>query len=169
MESENELVLDCYIGTKIIHATKMSEFDFNTLKNRSLPENQKDRPGYFVRYPDGYESWSPKGVFESAYMRTDDCNMNCGLAIEALRKGLAVRRKAWPEKMYFIFLLEAGMVPLSIVHDEALANVMSNHELTEIHAEPSLRLVTNEDGMMSLRTGYTMTTQDLLATDWYLV
>ena len=25
-------------------------------------------PGYAVRYPDGYESWSPKAVFEAAYL-----------------------------------------------------------------------------------------------------
>jgi hypothetical protein len=28
--------------------------------------------GYKVVYPDGYESWSPKDVFESAYMQVGD-------------------------------------------------------------------------------------------------
>jgi hypothetical protein len=41
-----------YIGTKIIQAEPMS---------------QNDRDGYRVIYPDGYESWSPKNVFEEAY------------------------------------------------------------------------------------------------------
>lgn len=32
-------------------------------------EQDKDgQPGYSVKYPDGYTSWSPKGVFESAYL-----------------------------------------------------------------------------------------------------
>lgn len=32
-------------------------------------EQEKDgKPGYGVRYPDGYTSWSPKDVFESAYL-----------------------------------------------------------------------------------------------------
>lgn len=26
-----------------------------------------DDPGYFVRYPDGYESWSPTKAFEEGY------------------------------------------------------------------------------------------------------
>ena len=32
-------------------------------------EQDKDgQPGYAVKYPDGYISWSPKDVFESAYL-----------------------------------------------------------------------------------------------------
>lgn len=32
-------------------------------------EEQKDgKDGYAVKYPDGYQSWSPKEVFESAYL-----------------------------------------------------------------------------------------------------
>lgn len=32
-------------------------------------EQEKDgQPGYAVKYPDGYTSWSPKDVFESAYL-----------------------------------------------------------------------------------------------------
>lgn len=32
-------------------------------------EQEKDgQPGYAVKYPDGYVSWSPKEVFEQAYL-----------------------------------------------------------------------------------------------------
>lgn len=42
-----------YVGVKIVFAYEL----------------EKDgKPGYAVRYPDGYESWSPKDVFESAYL-----------------------------------------------------------------------------------------------------
>jgi len=42
-----------YIGTKQIVAW----------------EQEKDgKPGYAVKYPDGYISWSPKDVFEAAYL-----------------------------------------------------------------------------------------------------
>lgn len=42
-----------YIGTKIITAW----------------ESEKDGvDGYAVKYSDGYTSWSPKGVFEAAYV-----------------------------------------------------------------------------------------------------
>ncbi|WP_373078697.1 Gp49 family protein [Zhongshania sp.] len=32
------------------------------------PEDKDGKPGYAVRYPDGYESWSPKATFEAAYL-----------------------------------------------------------------------------------------------------
>jgi hypothetical protein len=32
-------------------------------------DNRETRPGYLVVYPDGYRSWSPKEVFETAYRK----------------------------------------------------------------------------------------------------
>jgi hypothetical protein len=32
------------------------------------PSERDGKPGYTVKYGDGYESWSPKHVFESAYL-----------------------------------------------------------------------------------------------------
>ena len=42
-----------YIGTKIIQAE---------------PATKDGKDGYKVVYPGGYESWSPKDVFEAAYL-----------------------------------------------------------------------------------------------------
>jgi len=42
-----------YIGTKVIEA---------------WPESQDGREGYAVKHTDGYVSWSPKEVFEKAYL-----------------------------------------------------------------------------------------------------
>lgn len=42
-----------YIGTKQILAWEA---------------DRDGQPGYSVKYPDGYVSWSPKDVFESAYL-----------------------------------------------------------------------------------------------------
>jgi hypothetical protein len=71
-----------YIGTKIISAE---------------PANVEGKgQGYFVRYEDGYASWSPKKAFEAAYR---PCNgMTFGLAIDALKKGLKVQRVGWNGK-----------------------------------------------------------------------
>ena len=54
-----------YIGTKIIDAEPMTEQEF--LASQGAGNNQENRPGYKVIYPDGYVSWSPKDVFEKAY------------------------------------------------------------------------------------------------------
>jgi len=59
--------MDKYIGSKIIRAEIMSECTFlEKFKNEDV-SNRDDRNGYRVQYADGYDSWSPKEVFEEAY------------------------------------------------------------------------------------------------------
>jgi hypothetical protein len=70
-----------YIGTKIIHAQ---------------PEQRIGESGYLVHYADGYESWSPKDVFEEAYRECDA--LTFGLALECLKKGMHVCRAGWNGK-----------------------------------------------------------------------
>lgn len=59
-----------YIGTKIIEASPAIRkggkvYDANELIPRSMEPVEE---GYKVRYQDGYESFSPKDVFERAYL-----------------------------------------------------------------------------------------------------
>lgn len=62
MEQEN-----LYIGTKFITAIPMDECTFlSTIRGQDV-SNQETQEGYKVTYPDGYQSWSPKNVFEAAY------------------------------------------------------------------------------------------------------
>jgi hypothetical protein len=61
-----------YIGFKLIDATPMNLIDAEEKLQRKIkPGNE---PGYLVKYPEGYESWSPKDVFEKAYMQVGDNN-----------------------------------------------------------------------------------------------
>lgn len=79
--------MQTYIGTKIIKAKPSLFYD---------DANKPGRDGYHVVYPDGYESWSPKDVFEAAYR---PCNaMTFGLALDALKLGKKVRRAGWNGK-----------------------------------------------------------------------
>lgn len=55
-----------YIGCKIIKGESMTHNHF-LVKVKGKQEIDVDEPGYKVVYPDGYESWSPKEVFENAY------------------------------------------------------------------------------------------------------
>lgn len=41
----------------------------DALRRRVLPEGTDCSGGYYVRYEDGYESWSPAKAFEEGYMR----------------------------------------------------------------------------------------------------
>ena len=91
-----------YIGTKIIEAEPCKAW-----KDTKLHKAGED--GYKVRYPDGYESWSPKGVFEEAY-RPTDC-MSFGPAIEAMKKGKKVSRRGWNGKGMFLYYVPEGRYP----------------------------------------------------------
>jgi hypothetical protein len=56
-----------YIGCKAIQARPMDRKEFmGSFKGEEVADAD-DAPGYVVQYPDGYTSWSPKGVFEEAY------------------------------------------------------------------------------------------------------
>lgn len=62
-----------YIGCKLIEAEPMNRGDYNKYRGWTIPadENPADE-GYLIKYSDGYESWSPKYVFDSAYLAVDD-------------------------------------------------------------------------------------------------
>lgn len=59
-----------YIGTKLIEAEEAYRVDGKvvTLPENKVPCGYKVERGYKVRYADGYESFSPKEVFECAYL-----------------------------------------------------------------------------------------------------
>lgn len=59
-----------YIGTKLIEAEKAYRVDGKvvTLAENRVPCGNEVERGYKVRYADGYKSWSPQGVFESAHL-----------------------------------------------------------------------------------------------------
>lgn len=62
-----------YIGTKLIEAEQMTRGEYNEYRGWTIPadENPADE-GYLVRYSDSYVSWSPKEVFDKAYLVVDD-------------------------------------------------------------------------------------------------
>ena len=61
-----------FIGFKNLKAKKMDLKEYNELKGRVL--NVENKEGYLVKYSDDYESWSPAGVFEKAYMQVSEKN-----------------------------------------------------------------------------------------------
>ena len=72
-----------YIGTKLIKAEPMTRGAYNKYRGWTIPENENpEDEGYLVRYSDNYVSWSPKEVFESAYLVVEDNkNLPSGVSI----------------------------------------------------------------------------------------
>lgn len=64
-----------YIGTKQIEAEPMTmgeAYRRGLLHAGRVPsESEKSKAGYYVKYDNGYESWSPADVFEKAYRVAD--------------------------------------------------------------------------------------------------
>ena len=111
--------------------------------------------GYKVVYPDGYESWSPKEVFEAAYRPTS--GMNFGLAIEAAKHGKRIRRAGWNGKNQYIEL--------------ASAISYKNPDKEVINAEHDA--IGNKafafSGTSGVQMGWLASQADMLADDWEIV
>lgn len=130
-----------YIGTKIIHAE---------------PMEKNGREGYKVVYaPDGYESWSPKDVFEDAYRQTD--GMNFGLAIEAAKMGKKIARAGWNGKNQYAELA-------SCISYKNNADEIVNVEHCNI-GNKALAFV----GTSGVQMGWLASQADMLADDWRIV
>lgn len=178
-----------FIGVKIIHAVPMNRGEYNEYRNFQIPQDEDPSDeGYLVEYePDpenpsnhpgheGYISWSPKAAFEKAYRKAKGEGLQFGLAIEALKRGRRVARKGWNEKGMFLFLLPAGKVPVTAIHDPILKKVIieelsdnGNKMMPEnptFDALGSIRMWTADKKVL---TGWLASQTDMLAEDWEIL
>ena len=131
-----------YIGTKIIAAE---------------PQEKDGKEGYKVEYEDGYISWSPKDVFETAYTGLDDGGMSFGHAIKLLKMGFKVARKGWNGKNQYIELA----TNISYVNaDEEVVNC--EHDAI---GNKAIAFV----GTSGVQMGWLASQADMLAEDWMVV
>lgn len=138
-----------YYGTKRI--TAWEEYG-------PLAPGSEMKEGYAVRYPDGYTSWSPKGVFEAAYQLTTA--MSFGHAIVAMKDGHRVCRSGWNGKGMFLYLVQGSNFkvnrpPLLGIYEEG-------HEINYL---PHIDMKTADDKCVPWLASQT----DILADDWMIV
>ena len=142
-----------YIGTKIIKAEPAYRVDGKVfVKANIVPCGYKIEDGYKVVYPDGYESWSPKDVFEASYRETS--GMSFGLAIEAAKMGNKIARAGWNGKNQYVELAScisykngAGEI-VNVGHD-----AIGNKALAFV-------------GTSGVQMGWLASQADMLADDW---
>lgn len=92
---------------------------------------------------------------------------NFGDAIAALKKGKRVARQGWNGKGMFLFLLPAGKVPKSAIHDPALRKVMDEQvEGDTFEALGSIRMFTADKKVL---TGWLASQTDILSEDWIII
>lgn len=92
--------------------------------------------------------------------------MNFGQALEALKLGSKIARKGWNGKGMFLFLLPAGKIPKTAIHDPALKSVLENNGKDHFEALGSIRMKTADDKIL---TGWLASQTDLLSEDWQIV
>lgn len=148
-----------YIGTKIIEAEPMTRGEYAKLSGRNSILTEKgetaEDPGYHVRYPDGYESWSPAFAFEDAYETFE--KMSFGHAIELMKRGYAVARDGWNGKNQFIQLGSSisYVDPTGKIHN-ADHETMGNRAIVFV-------------GTSGVQVGWLASQADILSEDWHVV
>lgn len=155
-----------YIGTKQVSAEPAwrvttedgRAFILEKSSNEDFAGTIED--GYKVVYSDGYESWSPKEVFEQAYRPA--VGLNFGLALEAVKQGKRIARYGWNGKGMYVFI-----APGEDVHFRTPADV------SELAVQPQVPVVGD---MLVLRTaqgrlqpGWLASQADLLSDDWHIL
>ncbi|MDR3561249.1 MAG: DUF2829 domain-containing protein [Negativicutes bacterium] len=152
--------MERHIGVKIIHAEPMTAAERKTYFPNIKPSTEEE-DGYKVVYPDGYESWSPKSVFDEAYRKTEA--MTFGLAVEAMRKGLKVSRAGWNGKGMWAVLQKGYPDGIHINKNTAEATGMPEGTLMKFRAYFML-FTAQGDFAHWVPSG-----SDILAEDWEIV
>ncbi|MCZ4076267.1 DUF2829 domain-containing protein [Agrobacterium sp. LMR679] len=128
---------------------------------QAWPQEKDGQSGYAVKYSDGYISWSPKDVFESAY-KPVTC-MNFGHAVEALKSGHRVARAGWNGKNMFLVLVP-GSTGLTVDEGRPLAKA-GVPVGTVFDYLPHIDMFTTTGSFVPWLASQT----DMLAEDWMIV
>lgn len=84
----------------------MTQDYYGTKRITAWAQEKDGAPGYAVKYPDGYISWSPKAAFEEAYQPITA--MSFGHAVAAMKAGKRVARAGWNGKGMFLFRVDGS-------------------------------------------------------------
>lgn len=150
-----------YIGTKSLMAKPMNLGDYNAYRGWTIPENEDPaNEGYLVKYQDGYESWSPKGVFEGAYQTTGA--LSFGHAIEGLKEGQKLARAGWNGKGMFVYLVGSGRYKPSTAAGQEIADKQPDG-LVPYVSYIAMKTVTGDV------VPWLASQTDVLADDWQII
>ena len=157
-----------YIGVKEVQATPMTRGQHSISKgfDKVLTGSAEDE-GYQIIYKDGYESWSPKDVFEESYRETTA--LTYGLAIEALREGKCVARKGWNGSGMFICKqvpseIYCNIIPKMSSLPQTAKDILFDRDKS-IFYDNQMIIVKPDNTIDS----WVASSSDTFAEDWYIV
>ena len=154
-----------YIRTHIVEAEPMTRGEYNKYRGWEIPANENPADeGYHVVYPDGYESWCPKAIFEEAGRPID--GMTFGQAIEAMKQGKKVARRGWNGKGMYVWVMPGSTITncpnITDPHLKAISE--ANHGTVTFTGSIRMKTATGE-----VLTGWLASQTDMLSDDWTLV
>lgn len=154
-----------YIGTKIIKAIPMDRAAAEAHLQRNVG-GDKHGDGYLVEYDGGYQSWSPKDVFDEAYRLTS--GMTFGLAIEALKAGQKVARAGWNGKGMWLSL-SGGVVGRMVQAENFWSQANQDYAESRGGKAHVLPCITMKTATGEILMGWLASQTDMLAEDWTIV
>ena len=160
-----------YIGTKLLNAKPMKLKAATELLRRdigykgTLDEND-DADGYLVKYPDGYQGWSPAYAFEPAYRPVT--GMSFGLAVEAMKMGKRVCRAGWNGKGMWLSL-SGPLHGRAIAFENFWSNNNSEFAYRNGGSAEVLPCITMKTADNKILMGWLASQTDMLADDWMIV
>lgn len=145
----------------------MTKDYYGTKRITAFPRELRGRAGYGVIYSDGYQSWSPKDVFEAAYQPVTA--MSFGHALVALKAGARVARAGWNGKGMWLKLTPGS----SFEARHAKCGHAAAYRAAELDSpEGEIELLPHIDMRAadgSLVIGWLASQTDMLADDWMVV
>ncbi len=149
-------------GAHIIPAEK--GYDVFEVTAEYVNRHHPHTGGYYVRYEDGYESFSPAATFEEGYLPVllpaGQCGLNFGKVLQCLHNGQLVARAGWNGKGMFIFLVPGSHF---LVSRAPLLGIFE--EGTPIDYCPHIDMRTADGKIVPWLASQT----DVLAVDWVVV
>lgn len=142
----------------------MTQDYYGTKRITAYPKEQDGKPGYGVIYEHGYQSWSPKDVFEAAYQPITA--MSFGHAIEAMKAGHKVARAGWNGKGMWLVLIPG--TPKAELRDGTPYAKATGQKSCEILPHIDMWTV-NAEGRRAMLPGWLASQSDMLADDWMIV
>ena len=163
-----------YICIKTVKAKPMTRKEAEKLGLVRNPESDTapDEKGYYVLYKDGYESWSPKDVFEDGYVNNEleevaksdseeEQKFDFGNAIRMLKHGKKVSREGWNGKGMWLVLQPT--TPNIELRD---GSIYKKAGLEKVTIGAHIDMFTAQGTM---QPGWLASQSDMLAEDWLLV
>jgi hypothetical protein len=134
-----------YYGTKLVTAWPQ--------RPSADQHGSETLEGYAVKYSDGYVSWSPKDVFESAYQPVTA--MSFGHALQAMEDGQRVARSGWNGKGMWLRRVD----PYNDLHFKVSETPDAQGTLL-----PYIAMKTADNGFVP----WLASQSDMLAKDWLI-